>query len=59
MYEEMMQMKKQKVIHIKGLLKPRLCGAIGDYATVGDDSDAPMCEECLAIYMRVKGEAYQ
>jgi NifU-like protein involved in Fe-S cluster formation len=52
-------MKKQKVIHIKGLLKPRLCGAIGDYASVGDDSDAPICEDCIAIYMTLNGEAYE
>lgn len=59
MYQEMMKMKRQKVIHIKGLLKPRLCGAIGDYASVGDNSDAPLCEECVAIYMSVNGEAYE
>ena len=52
-------MKKQKVIHIKGLLKPRLCGAIGDYASVGDHSDAPLCKECVAIYMTVYGEGYE
>ena len=59
MYQEMMKMKKQKVIHIKGLLKPRLCGAIGDYAPVGDDSNAPLCEKCVAIYLTVYGEDYK
>ena len=55
MYQEMMKMKKQKVIHIKGKLKPRLCGSIGDYASVGDNDEIPTCQRCIEIKMRDEG----
>jgi len=48
-------MKKQEVIHIKGKNKARICGAIGDYACIGDDGEIPTCKRCIEIQMRDEG----
>ncbi len=40
---------RQKVMHIKGSKKPRLCGAKGEMETIGEDEELPVCPKCNAI----------
>ena len=40
---------KEKVIHIKGHNRPRLCGAKGNFEPSGKEDDLPICSKCLAI----------
>ena len=39
----------EKVRHIKGTDKPRLCGATGNFEPVGTEDELPLCQECVDI----------
>jgi len=52
-------MMMKEVIHIKGIDKPRLCGAAGNYECVGDDKVLPLCEDCQKEYLLLTGEVIE
>ena len=45
-----------KIIHIRGKTKPRLCGAKGDFEPVGTETDIPVCGKCACIHLAETGE---
>tara|TARA_R100000406_G_scaffold9890_1_gene6515 strand:+ start:8283 stop:8438 length:156 start_codon:yes stop_codon:yes gene_type:complete len=45
-----------KVRHIKGKKKPRLCGAKGNYEPVGTDKKLRICKDCQLIHFVETGE---
>jgi len=45
-----------KIIHIQGKNKPRLCGAKGEFEPVGSNDLVPICKECATIHLVKTGE---
>lgn len=49
----------EEVIHIKGIDRPRLCGAAGNYECVGEDKTLPLCKKCQKEYLLLTGEVIE